>query len=1856
MFGAPQKTPFGGTTGFGTTAKPFGAAKTTGTGAFGTSSFGATQTPATGGLFGGTSTNTGTGLFGGTSFGTPSTSTSTFGGFGGTSTTQTGGGLFGTSTSTAGTGLFATPQQQTAPFGAANKTGFGGFGTQTSTAATGTGLFGATQQTPSLFGGGQTSSTGLFGAVGSIGAGTNGTTVKFNPVSGSDTMMKNGVSQNIRTAHQCITAMKEYETKSLEELRVEDYLANRKGGSTGTTALFGATATPQTGGGLFGTATTTSTTGFTFGKAAFGTGQTQAKGATGFGTTSTGTGLFGQTQTTQAGGLFASPFGGTATTTTASTGFSFGQTNTGTGLFGQTQQKTGLFGQPTTQTTGLFGTPSTTTATGFGSTFGTGTFGTPNQAGGLFGANKAPTFGATTTTSTTGGLFGNTATNTGGLFGQSKPGLTLGLGTGFGTGAFGTTTTSTGTSLFGQKPTNTFGAGLGTGLGAGLGTLGTASIFGNTGLGTGLGTGTTGLNLTQPTTLGTDAAAQLAQQAQIQQQLQALANSPFGDSPLFRNNVADPAKRAELLKPTSLAAQKALTTPSHYKISPRPTAKIKPKPLHSLVSGKSQLFEGLDDEDTSLSNDTFVPRRSVKKLIIRNKASPTASELDAGLGEEDDLLAPPAYPSDTFLVEDKRTSESEKENDPMENLYSNPVRKPIPETPANKSSPAPDDSIIALNLRQRSCSPGEDSMGEPTHDEGEAEEDVEREPHPAGIVLTKNEYYTEPSLDELANMVDENGDCWVENFVIGRDGYGSVFFPGLTNVANLNLDETVHIRRKEITVYPDDSTKPPEGEGLNKKAEVTLHCTWPMDKTAHIPIKSPDRLKKMGYQEKIEVATSKIGARFLEYRPDTGSWVFQVPHFSKYGLDDSEDEEELVSQDQKKMKMQQQGDLQKQQQKENQPPSLNSQPPITETLKAEQPIMEQMQDDSDMADISQEPIPDLAPNSSGDQDGLEGLSEEEVVPSSHRLATHLGMSAHRMQVMKASFFGDEEEGEGMDYKPVFGGMSGKSSLRGSAPPSGSASPLPHRMVESKMDRGSFLAHTARLGSLGSPVRGLGGMSMSPSHSPRTRIPSGGFSPKFSPKVEQSGLFPSMSRPAPYPVFERNQGLLLPSGLSSEMERPRKIVGSQRQPMLLPWKETVTNEKQSLVADAALMMGRSFKVGWGPNWTLVRCAGPDKDGEAPERKKETSIPFSILPKSTPRLAKLGTSSPFSVVMERVDVAPHFVVQDKVTVANHVAHLEVELETSLCSTEDHPCPVFVPTPGVGALHQHAEVAGRNKENCGVRHPERESADHANLVLSLCVALWGDLPDQDREDGENGLDRTSYAYHMARREAVSHWLMNQAQDTIQQEVQDSKFKEGGHTDAIFSLLSGRQISQACSLAQQSGDHRLALILAQAGGSHFPREVLGKQLSDWEELKADRFISDSRLRVYALLAGKPVWPATNGEINTCENLDWKRALAVHLWYLCTPSATVPEALHLYLQAFTKKSEFGEYANPPLPPYLERSSYRSGDQEEDRYVIRDMCYHLLQLYADRSHQLDRLLAPTTSTPNQLDYRLSWLVCQVLQALDYTHLSEHHLNTIHAGYIAQLESLGLWEWAVFVALHITDNSRRELVTKELLCRHCSLSEEEAYVQKEEFLQEKLKVPAVWIHEAKALRAHYEGKPHDEAWHLLKAGKWNASHRIILKHLAADAIINEDYEYLQELLEELSPPERSSTIQDWNFGGRVFLDYIHINNTLIEMAKGVSSSYDLERLHPQVTSLCSRVENIPCLTPKDRLCQSEMAKKAASFLRLVLEGQNKPPTVDGECLVPSYQLAPHITKLPMPEDYALQELRALTHSYMVELTT
>merc|ERR1719228_2424664 len=102
----------------------------------------------------------------------------------------------------------------------------------------------------------------------------------------------------------------------------------------------------------------------------------------------------------------------------------------------------------------------------------------------------------------------------------------------------------------------------------------------------------------------------------IQQQLLSLAAAPYGDNPLFKT-LTDSNRRQEILKPTNPQAQKALAA-NTYKVSPHRNVKIRMKPKDD--NDKTAIFEGLDDGIIA-AGEIFIPRTSVKKLVLRSRPS-----------------------------------------------------------------------------------------------------------------------------------------------------------------------------------------------------------------------------------------------------------------------------------------------------------------------------------------------------------------------------------------------------------------------------------------------------------------------------------------------------------------------------------------------------------------------------------------------------------------------------------------------------------------------------------------------------------------------------------------------------------------------------------------------------------------------------------------------------------------------------------------------------------------------------------------------------------------------------------------------------------------------------------------------------------------------------------------------------------------------------------------------------------------------------------------------------------------------------------------------------------------------------------
>lgn len=86
-------------------------------------------------------------------------------------------------------------------------------------------------------------------------------------------------------------------------------------------------------------------------------------------------------------------------------------------------------------------------------------------------------------------------------------------------------------------------------------------------------------------------------------------------------------------------------------------------------------------------------------------------------------------------------------------------------------------------------------------------------------------------------------------------------------------------RCNDVQAYPDESQRPEMGEGLNKRAEVTLHKVYRMDKESGKPTADKERIDK--FVGKLKKLAADQGSRFISYNPDGGVWRFEVEHFSR---------------------------------------------------------------------------------------------------------------------------------------------------------------------------------------------------------------------------------------------------------------------------------------------------------------------------------------------------------------------------------------------------------------------------------------------------------------------------------------------------------------------------------------------------------------------------------------------------------------------------------------------------------------------------------------------------------------------------------------------------------------------------------------------------------------------------------------------------------------------------------------------------------------------------------------------------------------------------------------------------------------
>lgn len=114
----------------------------------------------------------------------------------------------------------------------------------------------------------------------------------------------------------------------------------------------------------------------------------------------------------------------------------------------------------------------------------------------------------------------------------------------------------------------------------------------------------------------------------------------------------------------------------------------------------------------------------------------------------------------------------------------------------------------------------------------------------------------------------------VRDLRVTKPQVGSVVFHGVTDCTNLDIASNVVLKRGYVLVYPDPRKKPLVGQGLNKRATVTMYQCFPPGERVS------DNEAIEDYKNKIRTMTEENSAcQFIDYDCQTGIWKFEVERF-----------------------------------------------------------------------------------------------------------------------------------------------------------------------------------------------------------------------------------------------------------------------------------------------------------------------------------------------------------------------------------------------------------------------------------------------------------------------------------------------------------------------------------------------------------------------------------------------------------------------------------------------------------------------------------------------------------------------------------------------------------------------------------------------------------------------------------------------------------------------------------------------------------------------------------------------------------------------------------------------------------------
>ncbi|KAF2866983.1 nuclear protein 96-domain-containing protein [Massariosphaeria phaeospora] len=1607
--------------------------------------------------------------------------------------------------------------------------------------------------------------------------------------------------------------------------------ASNTGGFGSGGSGFGASAAGGGGGGggLFGQTNQNQTQSKPFG--GFGS---SAPAPTPFGGAGT-SGGFG-TAANQSGGLFGQQNQAPNQQTTNTGGGLFG--NTGSS-FGQTQQtqpqpSTGLFGggfgqnnqqnqQNQPKTGGLFGSSTATTGGLFGQnnqqpqqSSGAGLFGntaSQNTGSSLFGQKPAATGSS---------LFGNTATNTGG----STGGL-------FGASGTQNNPQNTGSSLFGQqnqqKSAGVFGgATANTNTGGGIfGSLGQSNNNNNSNLGNSLFSSQQQQQPQQPSMNNSLFGASGSSLLQT-----SMNTNPYGNDSLFTGIVTPTQSPGPLATPLSSSQKhkKAAILPQH-KLNPSASTRLlTPQGRRTGGYGFTYSTYGTPNSASSQTSPGFSGSyngsltRSLGKSLsvsnLRNSYTPETSILAPGAfstngrtfgsGSLKKLNINRAINGRTPLFEDLPDKNREKrvsfagadvDTSSMNGSSSNGGALVLH---AESSETSPGDSPATVNGDSVKGTAGRPEMtqahgGELTPvPEIEIDVPLRRRRTTASLNLqngkaidpTPGAYWCTPILEQLRKLSKRELEN-VPNFEVGRDLIGKIQFNQgkPVDLSGVDLDkllgDIVRLDHRNASVYGDtcSAQKPPRGTGLNQPSRIILGNSWPRNKAGKKDQKHLERLKRVS------------GTQFEKYLATTGEWIFTVPHFSSYGLNDddySDDEAEEDDEDDSS----------------SEGSSGLSPPPDTPAQLGSNQTSGTPQDGSFASPTQSSPDDTF--------DFKKGMPKRASVPGGYGDEVGYEEEDDEMEDTRGeSFLGERSVG------PLDG----------------------QRDADHIEDSGSGSAQDQNIaGSVSGPVRTTEQTAAKASDPFKNSL-----KPKSILKASQS-MRPNFGTPSKgHLVFNDDWASQLQRTISPK-KQDRQALRESQGDVLQARDGNTTNFAQSTsgrpIASAMDLMDSLFGETEKPKLGMSKRTGRGIEVSIKYDALEldvTYLPYPKRPKtsrdlnelseadqdfhncSKPRFSETGTltfASKGSVALEiglyRSALPPIVGAHKDIRFAKlptfddaTPATLTVQKEWSEVSSGDG-------VPSVRLIIRQSDPTNPTDD------PESHRLSFAKMADAVDISTAAGVHEQqawrllsvlfdDRHQAPSDMTQGSFQQNKERyrKEQLSNFWMELVSSAAERDAENARNAE----EKAIAYLSRNDVVEACYALTKGLDFKLATLVAQIGGDDTMRDDMANQIDEWRSKDMLSEIEDSI--------------PTTFNISRRFGLDWRRAFGLRLWY----GTMTEEPIEMAVAQFADALRDGKEDVKPIPWFNEQD-VDMGWKDPEPEQREDLLWGILKLYASSKLEIpanvEEVLAPENVSGHPLNARLSFQLFQIFRSrhedprerearqvglptvrysddLHSSFLSTTETSTekddqsespldelgdrITLTYGASLHTPDYWKTAIWVYAHLSSPHMREHYIRSVLAQFLTMDSVVETDPTYEYLTGDLKISTKWLHTAAALQAKTKGDSIGQAMHLIKAKELGEAHEVLCRTVGPDSVISRDYDNLRELMGGFDPAP-----PNWSHGGQIYFDYIE----LLDLTAKRASYRDNEERDQQIHDLLCKLQRALEVVAKNRWDQCELEERVA----------------------------------------------------------